>query len=121
MHQTQLSKTSPKPVNAALSTAIQLLIVGASSLAILSGCQATKGVFGKVDDGSLAYQKAEKLDPIQLPADLEAGPFVPLYATPAVGVNTLDLENESGKRFELPPPYRQVLGQKSGDIESDSN
>lgn len=91
-----------------LRLVMQVVVIGASSLAILSGCQATKGAFGKIDDGSLAYQKSEKLDPIELPVEQETAPFVPLYPTPSVGVNTLDLKNESGKRFELPAPHRQV-------------
>lgn len=100
------------PNHAKLRTLIQVAVIGATSFAFLSGCQATKGAFGSIDDGSLAYQKSEKLDPILLPADQEAAPFIPLYPTPDVGVNTLDVKNESGKRFELPPPYRQVATSK---------
>lgn len=113
MHHNQLIK---KPNTAVITLSpvsklrlvMQVVVIGASSLAVLSGCQATKGAFGKIDDGSLAYQKSEKLDPIELPVEQETAPFVPLYPTPAVGVNTLDLENESGKRYELPAPHRQV-------------
>lgn len=96
-----------------LLTVMQVTAIGASSLVFLSGCQATKGIFGKIEDGSLAYQESEKLDPIELPAEQETAPFVPLYPTPEVGVNTLDLENESGKRFELPAPYRQVASESN--------
>lgn len=94
-------------INIVRST-LQVLVIGISTLTILSGCQASKGLFSKVDDGSLAYQKAEKLEPLELPVEQETAPFIPLYPTPPVGVNTLEIENESGKRFELPPPYRQV-------------
>ena len=108
MSQIEFSNHSQPSLVATLRTVTQVAIIAASSVAFLSGCQATKGAFGKIGDGSLAYQKAEKLDPIQLPADQETAPFVPLYPTPAVGVNTLDVENESGKRYELPAPHRQV-------------
>ena len=108
MSHIELSNHSQPSLATTLRTAMKVLVIGASSLAFLSGCQATKGFFGKIEDGSLAYQKAEKLDPIQLPADQETAPFVPLYPTPAVGVNTLDVENESGTRYQLPPPHRQV-------------
>lgn len=115
MHHIQFAKNSQSSIKTKLLTAIQVMVIGASSVAFLSGCQATKGAFGRIDDGSLAYQKSEKLDPIELPADQEAAPFIPLYPTPAVGVNTLKTENESGKRFELPPPYRQVPTNNKAD------
>ena len=115
MSQIEFSNHSQPSLAATLRTVTKVAIIAASSVAFLSGCQATKGAFGRIDDGSLAYQKSEKLDPIELPADQEAAPFIPLYPTPAVGVNTLKTENESGKRFELPPPYRQVPTNKKAD------
>ena len=108
MSHIELSNHSQPSLATILRTVMKVAVITASSVAFLSGCQATKGFFGKIEDGSLAYQEAEKLDPIQLPADQETAPFVPLYPTPAVGVNTLEVENESGKRYELPPPHRQV-------------
>lgn len=82
------------------------LVLG--STVVLSGCQTAKGFIGKRDNGSLEYQDSKKLAPIQLPADQEAAPFVPLYPTPSSGVNTLTLENESGKQYKLPKPERAV-------------
>jgi len=75
---------------------------------VLSGCQATKELFGKRDNGSLEYQQSKKLAPLELPAAQETAPFVPLYPTPNVGANTLKLENESGKQYQLPKPQRAV-------------
>ena len=45
-----------------------LLTVVLGSTLVLSGCQATKEVFGKRDNGSLEYQQSTKLAPLQLPA-----------------------------------------------------
>ncbi|WP_019673122.1 hypothetical protein [Psychrobacter lutiphocae] len=115
MHPFQLSKCSqpilhsvPKAGRSLLRTTIQITLIGVSSITLLSGCQATQGFFSSFNNGSLAYQDSEKLEPLQLPEDQETAPFIPLYPTPPVGVNTLDLENESGKRYKLPAPYRQV-------------
>ena len=63
-----------------------------------------KGWLGKRDDGSLDYQQSQKLPPIKLPASQASADFIPLYETPAVGQNTLDLHNESGSQYQLPAP-----------------
>ena len=84
-----------------------LTLVLGSALA-LSGCQATKGFIGKRDNGSLEYQQSKKLTPLELPADQETAPFVPLYPTPNAGANTLKLQNEAGKQYQLPKPQRAV-------------
>ena len=86
--------------------AILTLILG--STLVLTGCQATKGVIAKRDNGSLDYQDSKKLAPLQLPANQDAAPFVPLYPTPNVGENTLELQNQSGKQYQLPKPIRTV-------------
>ena len=85
-----------------------LLTVVLGSTLVLSGCQATKEVFGKRDNGSLEYQQSKKLAPLELPAAQETAPFVPLYPTPNAGANTLKLENETGKQYQLPRPQRTV-------------
>lgn len=77
-------------------------------MSVIAGCQTSRGLFNKIDDGSLEYQQAEQLPPLKLPAEQKTAPFIPLYPTPDVGVNTLELANESGKRYKLPNPYRQV-------------
>ena len=84
-----------------------MMVVLASTL-VLSGCQATKDFIGKRDNGSLEYQHSKKLAPLELPAAQETAPFVPLYPTPNAGGNTLTLQNEAGKQYQLPKPQRSV-------------
>lgn len=84
-----------------------MMVVLASTL-VLSGCQATKDFIGKRDNGSLEYQQSKKLAPLQLPVAQEIAPFVPLYPTPNAGGNTLTLQNEAGKQYQLPKPQRAV-------------
>lgn len=97
----RMSFTTPKAI------APMLFIIIGSTL-VLSGCQATKDLLGKRDNGSLEYQQSQKLTPLQLPADQQTVPFVPLYATPSVSQNTLVLQNEAGKQYQLPQPERAV-------------
>lgn len=85
-----------------------MLTVVLGSTLVLSGCQATKNLLGKRDNGSLEYQQSKKLAPIELPADQETAPFVPLYPTPNAGANTLTLQNESGSQYQLPKPQRTI-------------
>lgn len=91
-----------------LKPMMTLLTLAISSTLVLTGCQATKGLFSKRDNGSLDYQQSKKLEPLVLPSDQETAPFVPLYPTPNRGVNTLELTNESGKQYQLPRPERSV-------------
>lgn len=84
-----------------------MMVVLASTL-VLSGCQATKDFIGKRDNGSLEYQQSKKLAPLELPAAQKTAPFVPLYPTPNAGGNTLTLQNEAGKQYQLPKPQRAV-------------
>lgn len=93
--------------------ALLTLVLG--STLVLSGCQATKDLLGKRDNGSLEYQKSKKLAPIELPADQETAPFVPLYPTPNAGANTLKLQNESGRQYQLPQPQRTVSSTASSN------
>ncbi|MGP9543943.1 hypothetical protein ACT3QR_02915 [Psychrobacter sp. AOP7-B1-25] len=85
-----------------------MLTLVLSSALVLSGCQVTKDLLGKRDNGSLDYQQSKKLAPIELPAAQETAPFVPLYSTPNAGANTLKLQNESGNQYQLPKPQRTV-------------
>ena len=82
------------------------LVLG--STLVLSGCQATKEFIGKRDNGSLEYQQSKQLAPLELPVAQETAPFVPLYPTPNAGGNTLTLQNDSGKQYQLPKPQRAV-------------
>lgn len=75
-----------------------------SCLMAITGCQNTQNLLGNYRDGSLDYVSAQKLPPLQLPAHQANIEFVPLYPTPAVGQNTLDLTNQSGKQYRLPKP-----------------
>ena len=81
------------------------LIAGLS----LAGCQTVKGWTNKIDNGSLDYVEAKQLPPVKLPADQQTAPFVPLYPTPNVGENTLKIQDENGKRYQLPPPRQMVV------------
>jgi uncharacterized lipoprotein len=101
---TVTSKTASSPTK--LFPAMLTLVLG--STLVLSGCQATKNLLGKRDNGSLDYQQSKKLAPIELPAAQETAPFVPLYSTPNAGANTLKLQNESGNQYQLPKPQRAV-------------
>ncbi|TXD96918.1 hypothetical protein ES754_07780 [Psychrobacter frigidicola] len=86
--------------------AMLTLILG--STLVLSGCQTAKGVIGKRDNGSLDYQNSKKIAPLQLPVAQNTASFVPLYPTPNVGANTLILQNDAGKQYQLPKPERAV-------------
>lgn len=97
----KVSPTTPKAFSVVLTVVL-------GSTLVLSGCQTAKGYLGKRDNGSLEYQTSQKLAPIQLPVEQETLPFVPLYPTPNVGVNTLTLQNEAGKQYQLPRPERAV-------------
>lgn len=99
-----MMKTSS--ITAKIFPAMLTLIMG--STLVLSGCQSTKELLGKRDNGSLEYQQSKKLAPVELPADQETLPFVPLYPTPSTGANTLNLQNESGSQYQLPKPQRAV-------------
>lgn len=101
---TVTSKTASSTTK--LFPAMLTLVLG--STLVLSGCQATKNLLGKRDNGSLDYQQSKKLAPIELPAAQETAPFVSLYSTPNAGANTLKLQNESGNQYELPKPQRAV-------------
>lgn len=86
--------------------ALSMLVL--SSTMVLSGCQSLKGWIAKRDNGSLDYQSSKKLAPLELPANQDTAPFVPLYPTPNVGANTLNLQNAAKKQYQLPKPERAV-------------
>ncbi|GAA0307608.1 hypothetical protein GCM10009129_00850 [Psychrobacter aestuarii] len=94
-------------------SALACLLLG--STVALSGCQTAKGWLGQRDNGSLDYQDSKKLAPIELPAQQASAPFVPLYQTPSVGNNTLDLTNDAGKQYQLPRPERAVSVAPAGE------
>lgn len=87
---------------------IALSAVIVSSAMMLSGCQTAKGWIAKRDNGSLDYQSSQKLAPLELPANQETAAFIPLYPTPSVGANTLELQNAAKKQYQLPKPERAV-------------
>lgn len=75
-----------------------------AAVVALTGCNATKDLLSKRDNGSLDYRDAAKLPPIQLPAEQPAAEFTPLYQTPNTTGQLPDFVNESGKQYELPRP-----------------
>lgn len=99
------SKTVSSTITKRLPVILTLIL--GSTLA-LSGCQSTKELLGKRDNGSLEYQQSKKLAPLALKAEQETLPFVPLYPTPSAGANTLELQNESGSQYQLPKPQRAL-------------
>ena len=85
---------------------LTMISIVLGSTLLLSGCQTAKGWLGQRDNGSLEYQDSKKLSPLELPAEQETAPFVPLYPTPDARGNTLKLTNEAGKQYQLPKPER---------------
>lgn len=82
-----------------------------SSLSILAMMLATgcSSIRHRVADNSLDYQKAVTLLPVQLPADSQTHVFTPIYQVPShTGENTLNLTNQTGKRFEIPKPIATI-------------
>lgn len=81
-------------------------VMSLSAIALIStGCSKyTKNL----DNHSLTYTKAQKLEPVQIPTTMQTQPFTPIYTVPEAGVNTLKIKNEKGKRFVLPKPYSTV-------------
>lgn len=83
-------------------TAAVVLLAGTAML--MTGCQSTKNLFAKYDNGSLEYQNSKLLSPIRLPAEQETQPFVPFYPTIDLGDSPIDIKNASGKQYQLPMP-----------------
>lgn len=71
----------------------------------LTACQSLKTIMGQRDNGSFDYQKAQKLPPLQLPANQVTAPFVPLYQVPeTTGANTMG----NASQYQLPKPPQAV-------------
>lgn len=75
------------------------------TLMVTSGCSTFRR---NVADSSLDYQTTRKLAPVNLPADAQTLPFIPMYHVPQTGENTLKLTSDKNKRFELPRPVSNV-------------
>lgn len=75
--------------------------LGLALAVVLSGCTQTKALLAKRDDGSLDYQSAQKLPPIQLPAHWQTAPFTPIYEVPTLSGEPMV---QQGKQFVLPKP-----------------
>ncbi|WP_394260859.1 hypothetical protein [Moraxella boevrei] len=88
-----------------LTKKIAVWVVVSVLSVVVSGCSTFRN---NVGDNSLDYQNTKLLDPIQLPANAQTQAFTPLYQLPSSGQNTLMLENEKGKRFEMPAPISTV-------------
>ena len=86
------------------------IVVGFMALSGLTACQSGSNLMAKIENGSLDYTEAKQLEPLQLPAEQATSPFTPLYQVPNIKTtqNGLDMENEQGTRYQLPPPKRTV-------------
>ncbi len=91
---------------AVLSCLVLMLLTGCQSLQ--KSADGMRNLLSKRDDGSLDYQSAKKLEPIELPKGQATLEFVPLYPTPNVPDSTLNLSNESGKQYQLPAPPNAI-------------
>lgn len=85
---------------------LKLTVLCLASALTMTGCGATKGLLAKYDNGSLDYQKSQKIDPIDLPKNQKTAPFVPLYQTPDAVTQLPDFVNEAGTQYKLPEPPR---------------
>lgn len=95
-------KTGIKVVKTATKSILLAGVIG--GMLSVTACQSVKNLMGKRADGSLDYQQSKKLAPLQLPINQPNIDFVPLYPTPAVPENTLNVTNSSGKQYQLPKP-----------------
>ncbi|MDO5651228.1 MAG: hypothetical protein Q4G13_03710 [Moraxella sp.] len=91
-----------------MTKSLKIIAVLSTILFTATGCSTVKGWLGKRDNGSLDYQSAKKLAPIEIPVAQPTAQFTPLYPTPTVGENTLELKNPSGKQYQLPTPPQVV-------------
>ncbi len=73
------------------------------SIVILSGCSSFA-----LNDGSVDYLTAQRINPVQVPANLQTRPIAPLYPVPIIPENNaskqLTLTNAKGNRYQLPKP-----------------
>ncbi len=90
------------------NTSFKLLTTVILASLMLSGCSSMSSLFGKRDNGSLAYQESKLLKPIQIPASKQPKSFVQLYPTVNLGASTINTKNDSGKQYRLPAPKKSV-------------
>ena len=60
-----------------------------------------------IENGSLDYQKARSLPPLQLPEGQVTRPIMPIYPAPmlrAYSDSSPSFHNQNGKRYQLPEP-----------------
>lgn len=87
---------------------LKVLMTLATTAVVLTGCQSVNGITAKRDNGSLDYQKSQRLDPIQLPVNQATGSFIPIYVVPNVPENSVNVTNEAGTQYQLPRPMNNV-------------
>lgn len=77
----------------------------------MTGCS-TLSTKLAVNNGSLDYKKAETVEPLKYPQDIDARAATPLYPAPIINPVALekapDFENQKGNRFAMPRPFEQV-------------
>lgn len=89
-----------------MKNSTKITLLGVCLILSLTACSS---ISHRIADNSLDYQKAKTLAPVLLPADAQTHVFTPLYQVPPhMGENTLNLQNETGKRFQLPKPISTV-------------
>lgn|GEM_PF-2260069 len=80
-----------------------ILLLAVATVFAGSGCSRLA-----VNNGSMDYQKANSIPPLNIPADEKTRQIVPLYPVPTVQPNDasreLTLTNRKGNRFEMPAP-----------------
>jgi uncharacterized lipoprotein len=75
----------------------------ATLVLILTGCSRFA-----VDNGSLEYQTAKSLPPLQWPVGQQTRPVNPLYPIPTIRAysdSNPNFHNENGKRYQIPEPH----------------
>ncbi len=94
--------TCPQPAVPLASRASKALMMVASLLLLgtLNGCSRMS-----VNNGSLDYQKARPLAPLQLPQEMQTRPFIQAYPIPeTISPSPITVSNERHTRFVMPAP-----------------
>lgn len=91
-------------------TFLTLSMAGLLAVTGLAGCQHLKPK-QKLNNHSLDYTKARKLDPVQLPETAQTQPFIPIYIVPDMGESTLKITSPKSKNYELPRPHTAIQSQ----------
>ena len=95
---------------ALLNNTATIMVASLLSVLMQSGCSRMA-----INDGSMDYQKAYRIDAVQVPSNLQTRQIAPLYPVPIIPDNTesiqLILTNTKGNRYQLPKPKPINLNQ----------